>query len=321
MMDKIYFKQLEPTLKDWADQITKTSQFDNAYIFGSLIHRDGDLFVPGGAVASDIDIILKFKAEEGHCSGSLTAKVRYESMLELIETIPDLEVSISRIIAETNDQPRNTPYLSILPLTQFEIYHCIHKGYDPKIFTQNVFYDLNMSIQIDDGLEKFIDSRYHFDNIEVFTIARIVQKLRNHFLHIDFQKKRKLVPFASNEIFPKELMRSAALLKFLENVSKAPKNEKNDHGFALMRTDLLQGETFLLELLKNKSAENDNFSDLWDKVEKRRSARTEKPALGPEDVLLIAEILFDEAKTFAQPSIREIIDRAFPLDIKTNKLD
>ena len=285
-------KEITEALSDWykANEIEKFA--DRAYLFGSLINDGGDSFWPTGVRTSDIDLLIRINPEQN------TATKRAAALEELKGLMPQIESRIDTILKREPDQKGSV--LSVLPVTWYELYHCIHKGFDPKIFTLNIFYDIVNMEQRDGGLSDYIDKSYQFDNTETFAVMRLCQSLRNLFLKQDDKGEEALEPFNGIMAIPKELMRAAALLKYVETEGEEPTT----------RTSLLEGEEYFAKLLERRKSDDDRIDRLDEKVRKRRSTSVRtKPPLEPIDLVLSCELLFDEAKELSQPSVRETIDR------------
>lgn len=285
-------KEITEALSEWykVNEISKYA--DRAYLFGSLINEGGESFWPTGVRTSDIDLLIRINPERD------TAAKRAAGLKELKGLMPQIESAIDTILKREPDQKGSV--LSVLPVTWYELYHCIHKGFDPKIFTLNIFFDIVNMEQRDGGLSDYIDKSYQFDNTETFAVMRLCQSLRNSFLKQDDKGEGILEPFTGIMAIPKELMRAAALLKYVETDGDQPKT----------RTSLLEGEEYFAKLLERRKSEDEKISELDEKVRKRRSTSVHtKPPLEPIDLVLACELLFDEAKELSQPSVRETIDR------------
>jgi predicted nucleotidyltransferase len=265
--------------------------FDKFYIFGSLTNDDGQFFVPSGIEASDIDLLIRFDPTKID-----SALDRVVALSALRACAQDLELVTHRAIGVNVGA---SPILSLLPVSYYEIYHCIHKGFDPKIFTLNLFYDI-----IDDKLERggltdHIDFGYHLENMEAFTVIRVCQKIRNSFLKISYNGSTEFSGYDKADPLPKELMRAAALLNFVVKGSDDPE----------LRTRLLDGNGYVVKLLEGRSDESPLFSELHKKVALRSFSRVAtRPPLTAVDVLMISETLFDAARTLPKRSVREVID-------------
>jgi len=286
-------RKITKAISDWYATHQLTQFFDRAYLFGSLVNNDGEFFWPSGVKNSDIDFLVRINPEV------VGAVNRTLALIELQARLPEIEETLTAKLAREPDGTGSI--MSVLPVTWYEIYHCIHKGFDPKIFTLNIFYDVLKKRSRKDGLSDFIDKSYQYDNTETFAVMRLCQKLRNDFMKISDDGQPELTMFDGVGAVPKEIMRAAALLKFAENGHDEPE----------ARTNLAEGEDYIADHLKALKEEHELIAELEKKIRKRRStAAYRKPALEPFDLILLSEILFDKARYLSLPSVRETIDRS-----------
>lgn len=294
-------------ISDWHERNRLSSHFDRTYIFGSLINNSGQQFWPSGAKNSDIDLLIRFNPVN-----VFDAVTRTKSIFKVHSHMQELETELSDILERKKSDGAIEPIASILPVTWYEIYHCVHKGFDPKIFTLNIFHDVLHNEDRKEGLSDFVDKSFHFDNTETFAVMRLCQKFRNDFLKVNQTSEYGLLPFDSFGSVPKELMRAAALLSFAK--IKQDTGEEDPEA----RTDLSRGEIFLADCLHERKDEDPLIDAVEKKVRDRMSSVVfDKPALNPKDLILLCEILFDKARYLALPSVRETIDRSRRL--KQNK--
>jgi len=298
-------------LQDWAKEIKKITMCANVFLFGSLVNRNHRHFIVSGAVESDIDILIEFD------SNQVDAFARLECCSKLQNTVAELENSLC--IALKRDFPKQ-PLLSILPVTQYDVYHCIHKGFDPKIYTHSIFKDLINNENESKHLNHFIDYKYLMENIELFAVARITQKIRNVFLKTNSYNERAINQYKSEETInnnfdtlPKEIMRTGALLRYV-----TAGGDTDPHNLAF-RTDLEKGEEFIFKAVESLVHEDVRYNDLYEKLSARRFVRSDSPSLLPSDILLISEIMYDVMIQISQPSVREIIDKILAEDILSKK--
>lgn len=286
-------RKITKAISDWYSIHDLEKLFDRVYLFGSLVNNEGEFFWPSGVKNSDIDLLLRINPE------LVGAVNRTLALVELQTRIPEIELTLSAKLGRESTTPESV--MSVLPVTWYEIYHCIHKGFDPKIFTLNIFYDVLKRRARKDGLSDFIDKSYQYDNTETFAVMRLCQKLRNDLMKTSEDGSPELAPFDGVGAVPKEIMRAAALLKFAENGHDEPE----------ARTNLAEGEDYIVDHLKTLKSEHELFEALEKKIRKRRStAAYKKPALEPFDLILLSEILFDQARNLSLPSVRETIDRS-----------
>ncbi len=299
MVEKaILLDEVCKALVDWIEKNDIKSIFDKTFIFGSLINRDGRHFVPQGSMASDVDLVLTFKDEID------TVLARAEALKRVRNIVRYLEHETATVLNRATSEP----IYSILPLTRYEIYQCIHKGHDPKLFMSNLFLEVVSRQRIDDGLVSYVDYDYHYENLEAFSAIRLCQSYRNKFLRGDQYGHLAQGDFVGETVFPKEIMRASALLCF----ASGPKDDES------FRTDLEEGQIYLLERLQELRGQSQEFKKLFDKVNGRNFIQTESKPLSPDDMLLIHEAMFDHARSLVIPSVRDAIREVIETDTGSN---
>lgn len=281
------FDGVRDEIANWIKDCDLQQDFANFYVFGSLIHRKGRHFIVGGASASDVDLLIRFDDEKG------SAVDRWTALCSLREHVGDLE---HRVAAALN-RPSADPIFSILPLTSYEIRQCIHKGHDPKLLTDNIFFDVVENTQREDGLSQIADYQYHYENLEPFSVMKLCQKYRNRFLAANNLGKFPLQNFDDDEPLPKELMRSAAILRFFDS-------DKED---STRRTDLEEGAKYLQALIDHRADEGADLKCVSEKLSGRTFHRGKSDPLTPQDMLLMHEELFDRAMQLVVPSVRDAV--------------
>lgn len=283
----------------WTNQHV-SDDFSAIYSFGSLIYRDGKYFIASGGIESDIDLILLIKSEINE------ALLRHACIKELRAKVAILEEQLCQI---PGIDPREANWTSVLPLTEYELYHSLHKGHDPKLIHSEQFIDLRQT-EVPENYEEFspkliklsdyIDAKFHHDNIELLSCLKFIQKVRNSYLSTNCSQEGGIKTFNHpTEALPKEIMRNAALVKYV----KTPSNEK--------RTDLNTGLSFIYQCVQEKAEDgNATYQELKDTLDSRSGGRAqERLPINPDQYLLIAEILHDECRVNINASLREIIDQ------------
>jgi|TARA_Y100000815_G_scaffold208328_1_gene192506 hypothetical protein len=294
----ILLDEVRNALVGWIDNHEITSAFDGVFIFGSLINRNGRHFVPQGSMASDVDLVLTFKDEID------TALARAEALKRVRGAVRSLEHETATVLQRATQEP----IYSILPLTKYEIHQCIHKGHDPKLFMSNLFLEVVSGERVDGGLASYVDYDYHYENLEAFSAIRLCQSYRNKFLRGNQVGWLAQDDFAGETVFPKEIMRASALLCF----ASGPKDDES------RRTDLEEGQIYLLERLRELKDHSPELKLLVDKVNGRGFTRAESEPLSPEDMLLIHEVMFDDARSLVIPSVRDAIREVIETDMPTD---
>lgn len=299
MVEKaILLDEVRKALVTWIESNDVTAIFNGAFIFGSLINRDGRHFVPQGSMASDVDLVLTFKDEID------TALSRTTALKNIRSFVRSLEHETATVLKRATEEP----IYSILPLTSYEVHQCIHKGHDPKLFMSNLFLDVVSGNRVDGGLASYVDYDYHYENLEAFSAIRLCQSYRNKFLRGNQVGWLAQEDFVGETVFPKEIMRGAALLCF----ASGPKDDES------RRTDLEEGQIYLLERLRELRSQSNEFEKLVDKVNGRGFTRTESEPLTADDMLLIHEVMFDEARSLVIPSVRDAIREVIESDMGSN---
>ncbi|MXQ07887.1 hypothetical protein GQ651_08515 [Alphaproteobacteria bacterium GH1-50] len=296
MVEKaIHLKDVQNVIVNWLDKYDVDEIFDHTFIFGSLINRDGRHFVPQGSMASDVDLVLRLG---DHLEG---ANSRFEAILKLRSIVPELEHETAKVLGRKSVEP----IYSILPITSYEIHQCIHKGHDPKLFMSNLFLDARTGERLEAGLTNYVDYDYHFENLEPFSVIRLSQSYRNRYLRCDHLGVYSQGDFDGDTAFPKEVMRSAALLRFYDG--------KQDDG--ARRTDLEEGNRYISRLIEDLADESDRHRQLWDTVSARSFPRGDTPNLLADQMLLIHEIMYDKARSLVIPSVRDAIREVMESEI------
>ena len=283
----IFIHEISQYICDWATENRVTSGFHRAYIFGSLINRDGRHFIAEGSSASDVDFLLVFDASIS------TAFERSQALISLRKSIKTLEHGAAQILKRVAKES----IFSILPITQYELHQNIHKGADPKLLSANIFWDVFANSKNDGGLSAgLVDYDYHFENLEAFSAIRLCQAYRNKYLKCNLIGEFSQGEFDGETTYPKELMRGAALLRFFERPAEVE-----------FRTDLEEGSKYLTRLVEQLDVANASAVKLRDKVSGRDFQRAQHEPLAADDLLLLNEILFDRARELIIPSVRDAI--------------
>jgi predicted nucleotidyltransferase len=283
----VYLDDIKGAVSGWISENSLHNSFTKIYIFGSLIHRNERHFIASGASASDIDLLAVFDDRLA------TAVERWDALTKLRATIGSLEHSIASLLDRGGDEP----IFSMLPLTKFEVRQCIHKGHDPKLLTDNIFFDVVEDRFLESGLSFLGDFQYHYENLEPFSVMKLCQKNRNNYLAANQRSKFVQESFTDEEPLPKELMRSAAILNFFDG----------DREDSSRRTDLEEGAIYLVKILQSASESCDFAKNVYETVTGRQNFRAKSADLTPNDMLFLHELLYDRAKKIAIPSVRDAV--------------
>lgn len=291
----ILLDEIREVISDWIESNNAGEVFDGVFIFGSLIHRDGRHFVPQGSMASDVDLVLTIRDELPN------AIARARALMAIRAAVQALEQSTATVLKRATPEE----IFSLLPLTSYEIHQCIHKGHDPKLFTSNLFLNVSTGEQVNGGLANYVDYDYHYENLEAFSAIRLCQSYRNKYLRCNMIGEFAQSGFNGETIFPKEIMRGAALLGFYES-------DRTDES---RRTDLEAGQSYLVDLLRGMAKQEPEIDVLIDKIAGRGFARGNSEELDAGDMLILHEIMFDKARSLVVPSIRDSIREVIASDI------
>lgn len=279
-------------VRGWA-RANNSNPFCNFYLFGSLVNTNGEYFAAEGGIESDVDILVRFTSEDH------TAVDRLNALKALKLKVEELEQALDEINKKYSDgaRPRRTPWLSVLPITEFEIYHSVHKGHDPEIICTDQFYDLSSDEISFVALSDYIDHRFHQIHVEYLSAIKMTQKIRNNYL-----KSGRVTEFSGiSYAFPKEFMRVGALVNFARKQNKK------------QRTDLEVGQQFLSRLVEAEAQncanpdDQETLNDLRDISQSRSSTvRASKP-LTAEHQILLSEIIFDYCVRSVPFTLRQAI--------------
>ncbi len=110
-----------------AQEVKQNLGAEKIYVFGSLIHRDGEQFE---AESSDIDLVVE-----------IPTKIRSEvEIVEWLESLKQHKQKLEQtlfILLKRIDP--SDPIVSVLPVTKEELYFDIHKSKAPSFFSGNKF--------------------------------------------------------------------------------------------------------------------------------------------------------------------------------------
>ncbi len=260
--------QLIDILKSWAKK-QNNNQFSNFYLFGSLINGSGNQFLRD---ESDIDLIVILQK-----SGSLNiSKVCHKLQKAKLA----LEGLLLPILKRKN---KSKPIVSLVLVTSNEVIWDIHKSKTTRFFRDNKF--LNLLDESDTLIPIELDISIGLDNREALSyIIQAIEKAqeyRNKYLSINPNKSQE---YNEQDIFPKDLARSAAQVRYFD--------VKNERG----KFDINLGNNYLISLLNQKDRKTNNeWSKLNSKVGERAGRSIKRPALNDFDLLLLHELLFEKA--------------------------
>ncbi|MFL5382355.1 MAG: hypothetical protein ACJ8GN_07600 [Longimicrobiaceae bacterium] len=261
--------QVCDALADWQSQ----TRFPDVYLFGSLIHRGGFQFDPR---RSDIDVVCVFGRTTDYASRAVIVENAFEATISLNATLMQL---FRRADA-------SQPIVSIVPLTTTELTAGLHKdGVDD-------FFPANRFISVTTREPVLLSAIHHRISPEIegaLSAIRGVQKLRNKALSLSPNGNGGLVPFDSADPLPKDLMRCAAQVSYALRCRDGRSRNPEE------RTDLLEGFDYVLYLVRARRRESIATEHLHTLVNARLIGRGGPHTIPPHDLLLLWEILAEDA--------------------------
>ncbi len=269
------------TLRAWAAELVSDRWFQRAYLFGSLLNREGQQFVPAD---SDIDILLQFS------SSLATPSERVEASESALERKRKLEQSLVRLLGARR---RTKPIVSILAATGFETENGIHKGRDPTFFPRTKFLDLTDQSPGRQTVSLGTRAAVTFWTTFRGAVQAIqhAQRCRNEFFAVASTGKQSFLPWDhQRDPLPKEMCRAAAQLRYFAERLRDDTDQ-----------DVNWGLSYIDSLVKKYAAEGRVYAKLFEWLAVRRGRGIRSP-LGRRQHLLLWEILATKAS-------REIMSR------------
>jgi len=234
------------------------------YLFGSAIYLEGEQF---DALRSDLDIVCVMP-------DGLSAIERVDLLSVLKARKAKLELDmIPRLHREICDEPG----VSVVALTPFEVAANIHKSGARSFFDKNFFFDLTAGqsrLGLDGAGERAIpDARRQ--------ALEYCQKQRNDYLAVSANDTGGLSEYRGIDPMPKALMRCAAQI-----VPNLPEGAWYD---------TRHGLEHLFQTLNQRRDESPRLRALCKAISIRRGGKGRREALSAEHLLLLSELLFDQA--------------------------
>jgi len=251
------FNQICEKLSDYQDN----QIYQNTYLFGSLIHKDGVQF---DKKLSDIDLISEFDPKSTYWE-------RWEDVKQTEAPSSHLNLHLLQVLKRID---ASNPIVSIVSVSNLELEHGIHKDKAPQFFSQNLF------LNVKNGKTSSIGNDYQQKSPELEGAAdaiRETQRFRNKFLSIAPSGIRFVEPYNGPDVLPKSLLRCAAQVRFVREKVSFPEK----------RFDVNEGLIYVLQLLVARRKENRYVDDLLQRVSIRMGGRGETGALEPVDQLLL----------------------------------
>jgi hypothetical protein len=258
-------RTVEIEVKNWLSQ----TSFEEAWIFGSLIHKNGAQF---DSEISDVDLICRFEPPNTYFK-------RWKSVVQAVEPAGHLNLLLLRKLGR---EDASKPIVSIVPVSQLELDQGLHKDKAAQFFSHNNFYSVSTRKIATIGnehraSEAKLDAR--------FDAVREAQRYRNKMLSVAPSGARTVEPFEGPDVLPKNLSRCAAQIRW----ARQPKcNEEQ-------RFDVNEGFVYMTQVLTARRNEASEVNDLLQRMMIRMGGRGAVGPLTPEDQLLLWEILSDDA--------------------------
>jgi hypothetical protein len=253
----------------WSQLVETEIGTAGAYLFGSLVYRDGAQFID----SSDVDLVILIPPDKSD------AAARKMWLLELQKHKGALEQQLAVTMGRAADAE---PISSVVAATRLEIEADVHKDGAEGFFSSNRFLDLldgSSSNALPNAGEHPISDRL------VKQCLRFAQKKRNAFLAINAAGTMGPQPWEGVDPIPKDVMRHAAMAWRL----RVPEAEVG------AEYDTKEGLDFLSRYLYDLRTQGPPYLDLHDWLSVRRNARGTAGPLQSEVLLLLAEIIWDLA--------------------------
>ena len=238
----------------------------NLFLFGSAIYKGGEQF---DRVNSDLDIVCLLPEPN-------TAFTRLSALQQLHKHKAALELQMIPALSRLNC---SEPGVSIVTITELELKGNVHKSGARSFFNKNFFYDLAEKTEYI-GIPGAASLIVRDENRQAL---EYVQKIRNEYLAVCANGTGGLGAFRGADPMPKSLLRAAVQL--------------NPDAIEGEWYDTRLGLELMHSILRERRTESHESKRLFDRISVRRGGRGTKENLSAEDQLLLAELLFDVAKT------------------------
>lgn len=256
--------QLHQELTTWGASSIGTYGAKAAYLFGSLLHKNGAQFNE----SSDIDLVVVMPDISD-------ASDRYRWLERFLTSKEELEYLLMRRLKRSAMEPS----ASVVAVTDLELLANVHKDGHREFFTANSFHDLSSAVQTT-GLPyagtspctRFVAGALSF-----------VQKMRNEYFAVSANGKMTLDAYDGPDPLPKRIMRAAAMAARAIGNSSGPGAEH----------DVQEGLDLLTSVLYGLRDKNPLYRNLQDILSVRRRARGQYRSVELADQLLLGEIIYD----------------------------
>lgn len=247
----------------------KQTKFNNIYLFGSLVHKNGAQF---DLQQSDIDTICPFKS-------GYTYLDRWKAVRIAEDPTSHLNLQLLRVLKRKD---ASDPIVSVVPVSTLELEFGIHKDKSPQFFSHNTFLNISNDQTCSIGKEYKPSSPKLEGALDA---VRETQRFRNKILAISPLGICAINAYEGPDVLPKVLLRCAAQVRWAGEKNISPEQ----------RFDVNEGLIYVLQLLVARRNESSNVDDVLQRVIIRMGGRGEPAPLTPFDQLLLWEILTAES--------------------------
>ena len=262
-------------LQSWARELINLDHhFDRLYLFGSLVYKGGQQFVPESD--SDVDLLVRL-------AGDVVAPIQFVQACDsLLTRKRELEQKLARVIGSPGSKPR----VSAVVVSRFELEQGIHKDGKLFFFADSDFLDL-----LDPSKSAVPLTRREGDialqptYLYALSAIQRAQKIRNKFLAVGPFGECGIEAWDGSDAVPKDLMRAAAHLRYFAEDLKDKSNN-----------DLNLGLEYLHSLVQRWGKKGSEYAQLAEWLTVRRGGRGPRalPLLAMPH-LLLSEILGQDA--------------------------
>ncbi|PKP12606.1 MAG: hypothetical protein CVU08_09690 [Bacteroidetes bacterium HGW-Bacteroidetes-3] len=255
-------------LREWTCQLD--TEIGNVYLFGSPIHRGGSTF---NSKISDIDLLIEIPS-------NISKPIEIRNWLKKIkESKKNLEIEFLILLKK---QDATKQIVSILPISENELIFDLHKSKVQSFFKSNEFLDIKTG-KITTGIPNI-----NFETVEnqrIIQTIEYIQKCRNEYLKNSVSNDFNTLEYRGEDVLPKELMRNAAMVEYINKTIKKPGDDLNVNF----------GLTYIISKLKDNIDIDEEIELVFNELMVRSNGRGERKNgfIDSDSHLLILEILFE----------------------------
>lgn len=257
-------------LRRWGRAARRSGVIPNAYVFGSILHREGQLF--DVSRDSDVDLLVIFDQPAHDAHERVQTGIRLKPLIN----------KLNRKLREVLSVAEERPIVSLGVFWEFERQHVITGSQDPGFLVRNQFIDVCAEHGGLGALAMHPPPQLPISFSDAVFAVQQAQNIRKWSLRPD---TRTNVQESAREDLPKPLLRAAARLRaFIEG----------ENGLAY---DLFEG-LYLLQTLCRRDRANGSVlhREVADWMASHAIGRGHHGPLGPIHQLLLWEMLAIEAE-------------------------